>query len=670
VLVTASASTTPAFAPAAGYDLATGLGSMNVTNLAAAWKTTVGAFQGSLTSLTLNGAATPVTITHGTAVTAAVTVGPAVAGTTQPTGDVSLIASTTGNVAVGSGTLNGLNPDVASFTTTTLPGGSYTVKAHYAGDATFAPSDDPTGVSVTVNKEASNLQLGIVTLDSTGNPLMTNATSFVYGSPYILRVDVLNSTGTAANCQPLTAGGVVTGCAHDATGTVTLTDNGKSLDGGTFALNSQGNVEDHLIELTGGAHTLSATYSGDVSYNVPVAPVNDSVTVVAAGTTTSMSPVPGPVGTGKSVTLTANIASTSGSTHGPTGTVTFFSNGTTQVGGPVTVVPTGASATGPAGGTASLLIAFSTAGTESITATYSGDTNYATSTTTAPITFTVTNDASFSVSGSAAAVAAGSSASSTVTVTPNGGYTGTVNVSCDPTSLPPGVTCSPSSVAINVTNTSPATGNLTLAVAAPSSTTSASLLPQEQKIYWAGLAPILSGPTPGKTGWWGLSAFTSFAAIFLVLLSGRRRYRTALAFGLACALTFIMGCGGGSTGGGGAVPTTTKLTVASTKVPQGTVSFTVNVASSGKSPAGSVQLYDGSSLKGNPTALSGGSATISIPDLAVGTHAISAHYLGDAFTQTSQSGTLNITITGQTNFTVVASPTSSNGPQTVTLTIN
>ena len=672
VLVTASASTTPAFAPAAGYDLATGLGSMNVTNLAAAWKTTVGAFQGSVTSLTLNGGVAPITITHGTAVTAAVTVGPAVAGTTMPTGDVSLIVSA-GNAGGGRGTLNGLSPDVASFTTTTLPGSngaSYTVHAHYAGDGTFAPSDDPTGVTVTVNKEASNLQLGIVTLDSAGNPLMTNATSFVYGSPYLLRVDVLNSTGTATNCQPLTPGGVVTGCAREATGTVTLTDNGKTLDGGTFALNNQGSTEDHLIELTGGAHTLSATYSGDVSYNAPTAPVNDSVTVVAAGTTTSMSPVPGPVGTGTGVTLTANIASTSGSTHGPTGTVTFFNNGTTQVGGPVTVVPAGASAAGPAGGTASLLIAFSTAGTESITATYSGDTNYATSTTAAPITFTVINNASFSVSGSATAVAAGSSASSTVTVTPNGGFTGTVNVSCDPKSLPPGVTCAPASLPINVTSTSAATGTLTLAVAAPSSTTSASLLPGEQKLYWAGLAPILSGPTPENTGWWALSAFTGFAAILLVLLRGRKRYRTALAFGLACVLTFIMGCGGGSTGGGGAATTTTKLTVASTKVPQGTVSFGVNVTSTGKAPSGSVQLFDGAIRLGAATALSGGSATISIPTLAVGTHAISAQYLGDAFTQTSQSGPLNIAITGSATFTIIASSAASSESQTVTLTIN
>ena len=42
VLVTASGSTTPAFTTAPGYDLATGLGSLNVINLAAAWKTTLG----------------------------------------------------------------------------------------------------------------------------------------------------------------------------------------------------------------------------------------------------------------------------------------------------------------------------------------------------------------------------------------------------------------------------------------------------------------------------------------------------------------------------------------------------------------------------------------------------------------------------------------------------
>lgn len=161
-----------------------------------------------------------------------------------------------------------------------------------------------------------------------------------------------------------------------------------------------------------------------------------------------------------------------------------------------------------------------------------------------------------------------------------------------------------------------------------------------------------------------------FAAILFVLLPGRKRYRTALSLGLVSMLTLTLGCGGGSTGGGGAVPTTTKLTVANTKVPQGTVSFGVGVTSSARTPTGSVAIFDGATQLGTPTALSGGAATISIPGLVVGTHVISAQYLGDAFTQTSHSGPLNVTITGQTSFTVMASPAASNGPQTITLTIN
>jgi len=74
-----------------------------------------------------------------------------------------------------------------------------------AGDGTFAPSDS-TGVPITVNKENSRLQVGIVTFDIvTGNITSTNATSVAYGSPYILRMDILNSTNSA--CQPLATGG-------------------------------------------------------------------------------------------------------------------------------------------------------------------------------------------------------------------------------------------------------------------------------------------------------------------------------------------------------------------------------------------------------------------------------------------------------------------------------
>ncbi len=143
---------------------------------------------------------------------------------------------------------------MASLSTTFLPGGSYTVKAHYAGDGNFAASDDPTGVAVTVNKESSKLAIRYRhdrCRHREHNQHERHAVA--YGSPYILRIDILNSTNTA--CQPLVTGGVTTGCAVDATGTVTIMDsiNGAAavpLDTGTFVINSFGHAEDQPIQLT------------------------------------------------------------------------------------------------------------------------------------------------------------------------------------------------------------------------------------------------------------------------------------------------------------------------------------------------------------------------------------------------------------------------------------
>ena len=660
VLVSTASPTTPAWTTATGYDLATGLGSVNVANLAAAWTTTVGAFKPSTTSLKLNGATSTVTITHGTSVAAAVTVAQT-SGTVVPTGDVSLIAPTSVNGGIGSGTLSS---GIATFNTTFLPGGSYNVKAHYAGDGTFAPSDDSTGVPVVVNKENSRLQMGIVTFDPvTGNITSTNATSFAYGSPYILRLDILNSLGTNTNCQPLTQTNNP-GCAIDATGSVAITDNGAPLDTGTFVINSAGHAEDQPIQLNAGSHGIVATYSGDISYNPPSASSTATWTVSKATTATGLaaSPATG-VTTATPVTLTATIASQSNSTAGPGGTVTFF-NGTTQIGSPVTVVPAGATAIAFASGTASLQTTFSSTGTQTITATYSGDSNYATSNAPAT-TITVTSTGSFTVGGSAVTATAGSSGTSTITVTPTGGFTGNVNVTCPATGLPAGVTCSPNPLAINVTGTTAVTGSLTVAVAGPSTSLSASAAPVQQKLMAAGIIP-----SPGSKGSLALGAGAGLGALILLVLPGRKRYRAALGLGLVCVLSFTLGCNSGY-GGGGLATTTTKITVSSTKVAQGTnIAFSIAVTSTGTAANGQVQLFDGTSTLGSSVTVSNGSATISNAGLLPGTHAISAHYLGDTYTQASQSGALNVAVTGTTTFVISATPAASNGTPTVNITIN
>ena len=274
---------------------------------------------------------------------------------------------------------------------------------------------------------------------------------------------------------------------------------------------------------------------------------------------------------------------------------------------------------------------------------------------------------SFTVSGAAVTVAAGSNGTSPITVTPSGGFTGAVNVTCPAANLPPGVTCSPNPLAINVTSASPVAQNLTVAVAAPSPTTTASVLPAKRTVY-AGLAPTLGN---GK-GWWGLSAITGLAAILLLLLPGRKRYRAAFALGLVCVLSFTLGCGSGYGGGGGGTATTTTSISASTKVASGTtVAVTATVTSTGKAATGQVQLYDGTNTLGTPTSVSNGSATVNATGLSVGTHAISAHYLGDTYTQASQSmPPLNIAVTGSTTVGITGTSGSTTANGTINLTIN
>jgi hypothetical protein len=357
VLVSATTATTPAWTAAAGYDLATGLGSVNVTNLNTQWPLAVGNFHATTTALMINGGTSTVTVPHGTAVTAKVTV-TSTSGT--PTGDVSLIVPTTVNGGIGDVTLSGGS---VTATGVILPGGNYNVNARYAGDNTFAASTSSPGVPVVVSKENSSLQIGIVTFN--GNTITnTKATSFPYGSAYILRIDILNSLGTSTNCQPLSQT-TNSGCAFDATGTVTITDtfngNTSPLDAGTFPINSDGHAEDQPIQLSTGTHNLSATYSGDISYNAPSGPLASTLTVSKATTTTGVVSNPSTItlGTSAMVTLTATI-NTQSNGAAPTGTVQFL-NGSSPITGTVTLtgVAGSASSTGFASLTATLTTSLS-----------------------------------------------------------------------------------------------------------------------------------------------------------------------------------------------------------------------------------------------------------------------------------------------------------------------
>jgi subtilase family serine protease len=382
------------------YDLATGLGSVNVKNLVTKWNTAT--FRSSATTLALG----PPTsgITHGQAVNVNIGVAPGSGGGT-PTGDVSLLTST--GVGVDGFTLSN---GAVTGTTSLLPGGTYTVTAHYVGDSVFGGSDS-TPVSVTIGKENSSPHIELVTFDWNGNLLSSNATTAVYGTPYLLRVDVFGNSGTP--CLPSPLGG-----AACPSGNVALTDNNSPLDAGTYPLNSQGYTEDQTAQLSGGNNSVKAQYAGDSSFNASskTTPLN----ITPAQTTISLPPqgccfdVGGLYYGGATVQSQSNGAT-------PTGSVTFYVNGN----------PLGGSTIynwAPPSGNPPILYyyaiinsgsspsPFPAPGTYSLTASYSGDANYQPSTST-PATFFVQFDPpTVNLRAAQNPINAGSSASLTATV--------------------------------------------------------------------------------------------------------------------------------------------------------------------------------------------------------------------------------------------------------------
>lgn len=226
----------------AGYDLATGLGSVNVANLVNQWSTVT--FNPTTDVLTV----TPSVVTHGSSVPFTITVTPN-SGTGTPTGTVSLAAYTEQGTILNMGAWT-LSGGSVSSTINSLPGGSTLLVAYYAGDATYAPSPSVPSAYFTVNPEPSTTTVSVVTADQNGNSIPF--TSGPFGSFVYLRADVAGASGYGIP-----------------TGGVTLFDGGSPIVGGSLLLNSEGNTAtpNGIFNFDTGTHTISASYSGDVSFN-------------------------------------------------------------------------------------------------------------------------------------------------------------------------------------------------------------------------------------------------------------------------------------------------------------------------------------------------------------------------------------------------------------------
>jgi subtilase family serine protease len=118
------------FDPTTGYNLATGLGSVDATNLAIAWAASLL----SATTTTVTSSQNPANFGVSVTFTATVTT----TGSTPPTGTVTFNDGTT---ALGSGSLSTVGGfQVATFATSTLTAGTHSITAVYGGDSSNAGS--------------------------------------------------------------------------------------------------------------------------------------------------------------------------------------------------------------------------------------------------------------------------------------------------------------------------------------------------------------------------------------------------------------------------------------------------------------------------------------------------------------------------------------------------
>jgi pro-kumamolisin-like protein/Big-like domain-containing protein len=412
ILVTPANPSTPAYSTTTGYDLATGLGSVNVANLVKNW-TTVSSLPSTTTlSATVNGqGASPITGTHGTPVNLSSTVAAGQGANGTPSGQVALLATPNPNAGIpgpslGFDVLN-LSPNGTATGNVVLPGGMYSLTSHYQGDGIFGASDSP-AISVNLSAEPSKTLISLPTFDpNTGLETGNAPTTLVYGSPYIGRVDVGN--GSASSSYPQQP---VCNPPNCPTGTIALTDalNGGAptpLDAGTFPLNSSGFAEDLPIQLLGGTHRLSASYSGDSSFKASSGTYAVAVTPAATRILPSNPPLPPTVSTpfSLSVIMTPNAFGVM-----PSCNVTFF-DGTIALTGTV-------SCNWQANGPflyLSLPISQATTGTHTYTAKFNGDTNYAPSTS-APMTTNVFYGTTTTLSADATSVPYGTSITITAVV--------------------------------------------------------------------------------------------------------------------------------------------------------------------------------------------------------------------------------------------------------------
>ena len=247
-----------------------------------------------------------------------------------PAGTVTFSIDGTAQTPVSVADVNG--QAVATFPDSTLAVGSHTITAAYSGDTNYTTSATTMPLTQVVQAVTTT------TLTATPNPANVGQT--------------ITLTAAVAGSNP--------------TGTVTFLDGTSTLGTASLGANDQATLP--IATLAVGTHSITASYAGD-SNNKPSGSTAGSVTVNALPSTTAFSSAPTSATFGQAIEFIVSVSGTPGGPT-PTGMVTLLANSA-----PIGTVPV-------TNGQADFIAPFGAtgAGTNMITAAYSGDSTYGPST--------------------------------------------------------------------------------------------------------------------------------------------------------------------------------------------------------------------------------------------------------------------------------------------------
>jgi hypothetical protein len=408
------------------------------------------------------------------------------------------------------------------------------------------------------------------------------------GQTFNIKNATPTSTSLAASSNPSVFGqsvtftATVTGSSGTPTGTITFKNGSTTL--GTGTLNGSGVAIFSTSSLAvGNTYSITAIYSGDSSFVTSTSSAVSQVVNQANTTTTLASTNPSVFG--QSVTFTATVAATAPGAGNATGTVQFYDNGS-AIGSAVTLT---------SGSATSAAITNFGVGSHSITAIYSGDSSFVTSTSSA--VSQVVNQASTTTTlATTSASVFGQSVTFTATVAANSPGAGTANGT---------ITFKNGSTIIGTGTLISGTATLSIASLAVGSNS---------------ITAVYGGDSSFVTS-------TSSAVSQIVNQAS----------------------------------TTTTLATTSASVFGQSVTFTATVAATAPgagNATGSVSFFDGTTQIGTGN-LSAGVATLTTSTLSAGSHSITAVYSGDSSFVTSTSSAVSQVVNpGAANTPTFGTPTS------------